>query len=73
MSTPTIQQPVTATANNAGPPEPLATPSNSVEESSSSHSQKVRCSFAVSHEFWPMSSPDASRLIAAYSSSANRR
>jgi len=72
MSTPVTRQPVFAAVNSAVPPDPLATSSNSLEGPSSSHSQKARSSSAVSHEFWPMSSPHVSRRIDAYNPSAKR-
>ena len=65
-------KPVIAAVNSAGPPAPLPISSSSLDESSPNHRQNARCSSAVSHEFWPMSSPKASRRIDANSSSANR-
>jgi hypothetical protein len=72
ISIPVTRQPVVATVNRAEPPEPLATSRTSLDESSSSQQQNRGCSSAVSHEFWPMSSPNASRRIDANSSWANR-
>ena len=46
--------------------------SSSLDGSSRNHSQNILSSSAVSHEFWPMSSPNASRRIGVYSSSASR-
>jgi hypothetical protein len=53
--------------NSAGPPDPLATSRASLEASSSSDAKNPRYSSAVSHEFWPISSPNASERMVALS------
>jgi len=55
---------------SAGPPDPLATSSTSADVPRSSEAKKPRYSSAVSHEFCPISSPNASERMVALSWSA---
>jgi len=59
--------------NSAGPPDPLAISSTCEDPSIPSQPKKVRYSSAVSQEYCPISSPNASRRISVYSSSVVRR
>src|SRR6266436_4444820 len=65
---PTTEQPVVVAIRSAGPPAPQATSSRVFPGESSSHSKNLSCSSEVSQLFCPISSPNASWRIWAYSS-----
>jgi hypothetical protein len=64
------RQPLSWAMKIAGPPDPLATSRTSDRASIPSSAKKLRYSSAVSQENCPISSPNVSRRMVAYSSSA---